>query len=181
MGAFERCWIKKTSLFREVAHLDWALTGRMTSTIETSRHNGNTITNPKKHSQHYHTLQFVMQIQFSALMLEFLSKTDQCHIFICMRDAISTASTPRTHLPRTTPNPAHHTGLPVITAEPSLSHRRIFRQLFHWGTELWGRQKKKTAACPMYTSGCVVSWQTMKSLQGTNLGMSSASCWCCKH
>lgn len=166
VGFWKMLFQKKMSLFRVGCPLLRLSTYRKDNihNLNFLTHNGNTVTNPKKCSQCYHALQFLMQIQFLTLMLEFLSKTDQCHTFSCMRDAISTASTPRSQLPLPHWTAAHQFLYITLkyqlylhlTSEPSLSHKRIFRQLFQSGTELWGRQKRKTAACPIYINGSVL-------------------------
>lgn len=164
MWAFERCWIKKKSLCRVGCPLLRLSTYRKDNihNFNFSTRNGNAVTNPKKCSQCYHTLPFVMQIQFLTLMLEFLSRTDQCHTFIYERCHLLSKHTQNSAPPAsqssTTPGPVHHTEVPVITltAEPGLSHKGIFRQLFQSGTELWARQRRNTAACPMYTDSSVL-------------------------
>lgn len=126
MWAFERCWIKKNSLFRVGCPLLRLSTYRKDNihNLNFSTRNGNTVTNPKKRSQCY-TLQFVSQIQFLTLMLEFEQNRSVSHIHVherCHFHCKHTENfTPPASVNSTTPSPVHHTEAPVIT----LSYCRV--------------------------------------------------------
>lgn len=100
-----------------------------------------------------------MQIQFLTLMLEFEQDTSVSHIHLWEMPSpqqahpeLSSPCLTEQHCPRSCTS--HWTT--SYNCRAGLSHKGIVRQLFQSGTELWGRQRRNTAACPAYTDGSVL-------------------------